>query len=367
MTTEPHQQDPASETLEQQIQSLDFGLLQSITSRQKLVSQLLNRNAEQLGERITTGSQRVEQQVTHYLTQPESGEELSAETLQAILKHISSACIQSHKVTTAAFLGPLHSYSHLAALKYFGNATPLRPVASIRAVFESVARGDLPYGVVPIENSTDGRVVDTLGMFLHCEMQVCGEVLLPIHHNLLSRTPRGEIREVHSKPQALSQCRDWLAKHLPNARLVEISSTAAAAQLSAEEHGIAAVASIEAGRQYDLEVLDSNIEDNPNNVTRFAVLGKDRPEPTEQDKTSILFQLHHRPGALAEAMSVFKTHSLNLTWIESFPAPDSPNEYIFFVELTGHRTEGQVSHAVEDLEQAAQRLRVLGSYPRAIS
>lgn len=355
----------ARENLQQQIQQLDEQLIKLIGNRQGLVNDLLEAFPQQLGNRIVTSSQRIDQ----LLDQPEALEitsgQLSREMLGSVMKHISSLCIHSHRPTSAAYLGPLHSYSHLAALKYFGEATELRPVSSIRAVFESVARNDLPYGVVPIENSTDGRVVDTLGMFLQCDMKVCGEVLLPIHHNLLSRTPRSEITEVHSKPQALSQCRDWLAKHLPQARLVEISSTAAAAKLAAEKRGVAAVASLEAGRQYELELIDANIEDNPNNVTRFAVLGTDLPEPTGQDKTSILFQLHHRPGALADAMSIFKRHSLNLTWIESFPAPDSPNEYIFFVELSGHRAQPSVTQALQELEDAAQRLTLLGSYPKA--
>jgi chorismate mutase/prephenate dehydratase len=166
------------------------------------------------------------------------------------LRHVASACLQSLHQLRAAYLGPMHSYSHLAAIKYFGDAAALTPVASIPAVFEAVSRGDVATGIVPIENSTDGRVVDTLGMFVRREMQICGEVLLPIHHNLLSCTPREEIVEVYSKPQALSQCRGWLASQLPGARLVEIGSTAAAAKLAAEKRGVAAVASIEAGRQY---------------------------------------------------------------------------------------------------------------------
>ncbi len=264
-----------------------------------------------------------------------------------------------------AYLGPLHSYSHLAAIKYFGDAAELTPVASIPAVFDAVDRGDAATGMVPIENSTDGRVVDTLGMFVRREMEVCGEVLLPIHHNLLSKTPRAEIREIHSKPQALSQCRGWLAKNLPGAQLVENTSTAAAAKLASETIGIAAVASIEAGRQYDLDVIDANIEDNPNNVTRFAVLGKLRPARTGDDKTSILFQVRHQPGALADAMTIFKRHELNMTWIESFPSPEAANEYLFFVELTGHRDDDPIAAAIHELAKETQRLTILGSYPRA--
>ena len=283
----------------------------------------------------------------------------------ALLKHVSSICLQSIHQLQTIYLGPQHSYSHLAAIKYFGDATTLTPVASIPAVFEAVAREDALSGIVPIENSTDGRVVDTLGMFIQGDMQICGEVLLPIHHNLLSRTPRDEITEVHSKPQALSQCRGWLAKQLPKARLVEISSTAAAAKLASEQTGVAAVASLEAGREYELDVIAASIEDNPNNITRFAVLGRERPSPTGNDKTAILFQVSHEPGALANAMTVFKQQNLNLTWIESFPAPDTKNEYMFFIELSGHRDTDEVHTSINQLQQLAQRLTILGSYPRA--
>lgn len=283
-----------------------------------------------------------------------------------LLRHLSSVCLQSLHQMRSAYLGPMHSYSHLAAIKYFGDATTLTPVASIPAVFDAVAHGDALTGIVPIENSTDGRVVDTLGMFVRRDMEICGEVLLPIHHNLLSRTPRQEIVEVHSKPQALSQCRGWLSSQFPAARLVEISSTAAAAKLASEKHGVAAVASIEAGRQYDLDVIDANIEDNPNNITRFAVLGKERPPRTGDDKTAILFQVDHQPGALADAMAIFKAHSLNLTWIESFPSPETQNEYLFFVELSGHRDDNDVAKAIAELSKQTQRLTILGSYPRAL-
>lgn len=294
-----------------------------------------------------------------------SEQRISVEAKADLLRHLSSICLQSVHQMQAAYLGPRHSYSHLAAIKYFGDAMAMTPVATIPAVFDAVSKGDALTGIVPIENSTDGRVVDTLGMFVRRDMEICGEVLLPIHHNLLSRTPREEITEVHSKPQALSQCRGWLSSQLPNARLVEISSTAAAAKLSSEKHGIAAVASIEAGRQYDLDVIATNIEDNPNNVTRFAVLGKERPIATGDDKTAMLFQVNHQPGALADAMTIFKAHSLNLTWIESFPAPEAQNEYLFFVELTGHRSEDAVHEAINALGQQTQRLTILGSYPRA--
>lgn len=349
------------------IDHLDRQILDLVQQRQSAVrAQHAGGKGELVGH-ITEAVARI----NRLLNERESNQGTKSEPLisrssgASLLAHISSICLQSIHEFQAVYLGPQHSYSHLAAIKYFGDATTLTPVASIPAVFEAVTREDALSGIVPIENSTDGRVVDTLGMFVKAEMQICGEVLLPIHHNLLSTTPRDEITEVHSKPQALSQCRGWLAKQLPNARLVEISSTAAAAKLAAEQRGVAAVASLEAGREYKLDVIAESIEDNRNNVTRFAVLGQHKPAPSGDDKTAILFQVSHEPGALANAMTIFKEQDLNLTWIESFPAPETKNEYMFFIELSGHRDATRVGQAIEQLGKIAQRLTILGSYPRA--
>ncbi len=350
----------AAAKLESSIDDVDRRILALIDERAELVKELCRRDSGPVVGRVVTASQRISRLVADTPDSPAISSELRADAL----RHISSMCLQSLHRLRVTYLGPMHSYSHLAALKYFGDAVALSPVASIPAVFESVARGDATTGIVPIENSTDGRVVDTLGMFVrNREMQICGEAVLAIHHHLLSRTPRNEITEVHSKPQALSQCRRWLASQLPQAKLVEVSSTAAAAQLAAEQHGVAAVASIQAGRQYGLDVIDSNIEDNPNNATRFAVLGTEMPRPTGDDKTALLFQVSHQPGALADTMTIFKNNALNLTWIESFPAPETKNEYLFFTELTGHREDPAVKTAIQQLQSQTQRLTILGSYP----
>lgn len=363
----PHTNSSDAVTAPDLIESIDQQILELVKRRRDLVQQIC---AEQQGGpvgRISEAAARINEMLktSAESENPNAAEAIPLASSAALLRHVSSICLQSVHRLQAIYLGPQHSYSHLAAIKYFGDSTTLTPVASIPAVFEAVAGEDALCGIVPIENSTDGRVVDTLGMFVRGDMQICGEVLLPIHHNLLSTTPREQITEVHSKPQALSQCRGWLAKQLPNAQLVEISSTAAAAKLASQQHGVAAVASLEAGRQYELDVIASSIEDNPNNVTRFAVLGRERPVPTGNDKTAILFQVSHEPGALANAMTIFKQQGLNLTWIESFPAPETKNEYMFFIELTGHRDTEDVQAALKELDNLAQRLTILGSYPRA--
>lgn len=312
---------------------------------------------------ITTNSDAIAQ--VRRLDERHSSKELEPSISLALLRHATSIALHSFSGQQVTYLGPEYSYTHLAAIKHFGDAQPLSPVATIPAVFESIVRGEATWGVVPIENSTDGRIVDTIGMFTKVQVHICGEILLPIHHNLLSLSPRESITEVHSKPQALSQCRAWLANHLPKAKLVENNSTTGAAELAAATPGIAAVASIEASRRYGLNVIAESIEDNPNNVTRFAVIATQPVAPTGNDKTSVLFQLHHRPGALADAMLVFKQAALNLTWIESFPIPGTNAEYLFFVEFLGHAQDPAVIAALKQLNQYTLRQELLGAYPRA--
>jgi chorismate mutase/prephenate dehydratase len=292
---------------------------------------------------------------------------LPSEGLERVFRELDSATRQLHAPRKIAYLGPPFSYSHLAAIERFGLSADLVPVPSIAAVFAEVQRQQVDEGIVPIENSTDGRIVDTLEMFVQQPVQICGEVRLRIHHSLLGRGPREAIREVYSKPQALSQCRQWLSTHLPEARIIATASTTAAAQEAARSPSAAAVASRAAAQQYDLEVLAEGIEDNPDNVTRFAVLGHQPAERTGQrDRTALVFELSHQPGALADAMAVFKRHRLNLTWIESFPKRGgTKQEYWFFVELEGHSADLRVRRALSALEKKAHQMRVLGTYPRA--
>jgi chorismate mutase / prephenate dehydratase len=290
---------------------------------------------------------------------------LSEAALRSILREVLGTARTLVKPLRVAYLGPKYSYSHLAAIDRFGDGPDLTPVATIKAVFESLHFNQTDFGIVPIENSTDGRIVDTLDMFARLPTRITGEVQLAIHHHLLGKSSRGEVTEVYSKPQALSQCREWLAKNLSQAKAVEMTSTAIAAQIAADKPGAAAIASLEAGMHYGLAAIDSNIEDNKNNTTRFAVIGGELPHRTGRDKTALMFEIPHKPGSLADAMLVFKRGRLNLTWIESFPMPGSKNEYLFFVELEGHQTDSRVKRSLDALRRKTSRLEVLGSYPRA--
>ena len=261
-----------------------------------------------------------------------------------------------------AFLGPASSYSHEAATTIFGPGQAWCPRGTIAEVIEDVGVGH-EYGVVPIENTTDGRVVDTLARLIRGDRTIVGEHRLAIHHNLMVAPETGDVTEVRSKPQALSQCRRFLATHYPGVRQIAVASTAAAAGQAAAEPGVAAIASAAAAEAHGLRVLRRNIEDRSNNVTRFVVLGREPVAATGRDKTSLVFQVDHRPGSLADAMMVFKNHRLNLTFIESFPCPDRESEYQFFVELTGHRDDAAVSEAIDALGSITRRLVWLGSYP----
>jgi chorismate mutase/prephenate dehydratase len=289
---------------------------------------------------------------------------LPERSVRAVFRELISGSRSLEKSLRVAYLGPAYSYSHLAAIHRFGQSVELVPVASIAAVFEEINNRQADFGLVPIENSTDGRVADTLEMFTRMPARICGEVQLRIHHNLLGKCGRADVEEVYSKPQALSQCRNWLAKHLPTARLVEVTSTSTAAQLAAEKPGTAAIASMQAGVRYGLDVLAADIEDNKGNLTRFAVIGDETGPRTGKDKSSVMFEITHQPGALADAMNVFKRNRLNLTWIESFPIARPEGGYMFFVELEGHESDPRVRKAITALERKAVRLDVLGSYAR---
>lgn len=289
----------------------------------------------------------------------------SEETVRAVFREILSGARGLVKTKRVAYLGPAYSYTHLAAIEKFGTQVDLVPVTTIASVFEEVNRGSVDYGIVPVENSTDGRIVDTLDMFTRLPLKICAEVQLSINHNLLARCPRSEVVEIYSKPQALSQCRDWLSRNMPQARLIEVTSTSTAAQLARDKHGAAAVASRQAAVMYELQVLAEGIQDNKHNITRFAVIGDEINKPSDRDKTAILLQTANRPGALADALNIFKTNKINLTWIESFPLKGPEAGYLFFVDFEGHISEAKPKKALSELEKIAVRLEILGSYPRS--
>ncbi len=346
---------------ESQLKTIDKDLVQLLNKRMELTVEQLT----ELKDRHSVWFDPNGDQELWERIEAESGGTIPNQTLRSIFREVQSAARSRVKVVRAAYLGPPFSFSHLAAIEHFGKSADLVPVNTIASVFEEVNRGHADYGVVPIENSTDGRIVDTLDMFTRLPLRICGEVQLAVHHNLLSRSARSEITEIYSKPQALSQCRDWLSRNMPRARTIEVTSTSTAAQLARDKPGAAAVAGKQAAVQYDLQIVAECIEDNPHNITRFAIIGDEETVPTRKDRTAVLLQIPHAPGALSDALQSFKNFKVNLTWIESFPLRGPESGYLFFLDFEGHKKDPTVAKAIAALEKKAVRLSILGSYPRS--
>ncbi|MEW6375575.1 MAG: prephenate dehydratase, partial [Thermodesulfobacteriota bacterium] len=252
---------------------------------------------------------------------------------------------------TVAYLGPPATHTHSACIERFGSTILARPRESIQEVFEEVEKGEVDYGVVPIENSIEGSVNRTLDMLIESEVKICGEIMIRVSHDLLSKSGNPqEIEKIYSHPQALDQCRRWLRKDFPNISLSETISTAKAAQMASEDPKAAAIASSFAARLYGLKIIESQIEDYLNNYTRFFVLGRQFMEKTGRDKTSILFSIPHAPGSLHRILKPFSEKGINLTKIESRPVKDKPWEYIFFLDFEGHATEVHIQETMTELE-----------------
>ncbi|HWI39985.1 MAG TPA: prephenate dehydratase, partial [Verrucomicrobiae bacterium] len=265
-----------------------------------------------------------------------------------------------------AFFGPKATFTHQAAMQQFGLSAELVPQKSIPAVFEEVEKGRALYGVVPVENSTEGMVTHTLDMFMESDLKINAEVLLEIHHYLLSRTGRLEdVRKVYSHMQPIAQCRNWLAENLPDIPVVDVASTAVAAQIVADDYSAAAIASELASLVYDLKVVRERIEDQVNNYTRFLVVAKKTAEPSGDDKTSLMFSVKDQPGILHRMLEPFASRGVNLSKIESRPMKTKAWEYIFFLDLSGHILDPRVAEAVQELKEYCQFIKVLGSYPKA--
>lgn len=287
------------------------------------------------------------------------------DALKSVFREIISASLALESPLKVAFLGPKATFSHLAALQQFGLATDLLPQKSIPGVFEEVEKGRALYGVVPVENSTEGVVSHTLDMFMESSLTINAEILLEVSHFLLSRTGRIEdVRKVYSHPQPLAQCRNWLEENLPNVPLVDVASTTLAAQIVSEDYSAAAIASQYAAQVYDLKVVRERIEDQVNNFTRFLVVGHKTSEPTGDDKTSLMFAVKDEPGILHRMLEPFAKRGVNLCKIESRPMKKKAWEYIFFLDLLGHVADPLVTEAINELRDCCQFVKILGSYPR---
>jgi chorismate mutase/prephenate dehydratase len=285
------------------------------------------------------------------------------EALRAVYREIMSASLNMETPLRVAYLGPEATFTHLAAKKRFGTSTTFVPVKKISDVFLEVEKGRSDYGVVPIENTTEGAVTHTLDMFVMSDLKICSEVLLPISHSLLSKHELNRVKKVYSHPQAFAQTKVWLEENLKDVTYIEVSSTAEAARLAAQEEGAAAIGSELAGEIYDLNVVIRGIEDQEENITRFLVIGWEIPQRTGHDRTSILFSIKDRPGALYDMLAPFAKGKINLTKIESRPSRKKAFDYFFFLDMEGHIKDRKVKTALRQLEENCVFLKILGSYP----
>ncbi len=288
---------------------------------------------------------------------------LPDKAVKAIYREVISAIRALERPITVAFLGPKHTFSHMAALRIFGSTADYHPVASVSDIFTEVERGRIDYGVVPVESSMGGGVSDTLDRFVISDLKIINEILLHVSHNLLANCSLDEIAKVYSKDQSFVQCRNWLKANLPNADLIATSSTAEAARIAEGEPGAAAVASKLAAEAYGVNILVERIEDAPHNYTRFFLIGHQMAKRTGHDRTSVLISTKDRPGALYDLLMPFAGAGINLTRIESRPSRKKAWEYVFFVDMFGHVDDPGVRQALDEVGENANELKVLGSFP----
>lgn len=348
------------EKLRKEINKIDREILRLLNKRAKVAIDI-GRTKKKIG--LMPYRPERERDIINSLLKVNKGP-LNFEAIKNIYREIMSASMNLQKKLTIAYLGPEATFTHEAATKKFGSSADYKPSLSIKEIFSAVEKGTADFGVVPVENSTEGVETHTLDMFIESDLKICDEVLLPISHCLLSKSRKLKIKTIYSHPQALAQCRIWLQKNLPTAQLMEVYSTAHAAKLAEKEKFSAAIASRLASRLYNLPIVAQNIEDFSVNITRFLIIGKEYSQPSGRDKVSLMFSLKDRVGALHSSLNPFYKHKINLTKIESRPSKRKLWEYYFFVDLEGHYEEKRVKKAIEELKPLCTFLKVLGSYPK---
>ena len=347
--------------LREQIDRLDDELLKLVNQRAEL--------ARQIGRLKEDGNvlrPEREAQVLQRVQKNNNGP-LSNDAVAQLFTEVMSQCRALEAPLMVAYLGPEGTFTEAAALKRFGSAIQGQPCATIDDVFRSVEAGTVNYGVVPVENSSEGAIGRTLDLLMQSPLQICGEVMLPIHQCLLAqKCTLSAIKTVYSHPQSFGQCQVWLNTNLPHASRIPVASNAEAARLAAENPGSAAIAGTQAAAHFDLSVCVENIEDDANNTTRFLVLGKQSVAPSGNDKTSLVMSAANRPGAVHDLLVPLAKHGVSMTKLESRPARSGLWEYVFFMDIEGHQDDARVAAALAELKQVASFVKVLGSYPVAV-
>ena len=288
---------------------------------------------------------------------------ITNESLQAVYREIMSSALSLEKSMKIAYLGPEATFTHQAAIRRFGSSLRYASQKTIADVFTEVSKNRAEYGVVPVENSTEGVVTHTLDMFVDSDLKIVAQIVLPVQHCLLSNCPRSQVKKLFGHPQSLGQCRTWIQNNLPRVEIIETSSNARSAEFAAKQRGTAAIAGILAAEKYHLEVLEYDIQDNAANATRFLVLGRQCSPPTGHDRTSIMISITDKVGALHSALAAFRRYRINMTKIESRPSKRKAWEYFFFIDCDGHMQERKVENAIQHLGEHCNFVKVLGSYP----
>ncbi|AQQ09903.1 P-protein [Sedimentisphaera cyanobacteriorum] len=349
------------EDLRKKIDQIDSRLVELINERAKVVvdvGKLKRRDGS-----VPVYAPDRESQVLSKICELNKGP-LPDKTLVAVWRELMSGSFFIERPLRISFLGPEGSYSHQASMKKFGQSVDYVPLADIRGVFDEVARGQCDFGMVPVENSSGGGVVETLDAFLETRIMICAEMEMPIHHNLLAKCRLEEIEKIYSKPEVFAQCRNWITENHFEGKIITEASTARAAELAAESEKCAAIGSSLAGRIYGLNVLYEKIEDKPDNVTRFLIISSRDTPKTGDDKTAVVFTTPHKPGALFDVLGVFDKYDINLTRIESRPNKTRNWEYHFFADINGHKTDENIIKALEKLHDRTIQVQILGSFPR---
>lgn len=342
------------------IDALDKRLVQLLSARAKLAQQ-----AWQAKGSAAAYKPEREAQVLRRVRELNQGP-LSGTALSRLFTEIMSACRALEEQMAVAYLGPEGTFSQEAVVKHFGAATGSQPHATIDEVFRAVETGAAGYGVVPVENSTEGAVGRTLDLLLNTSARICGEVMLPVRQNLMSVAPRRDnISKVYSHTQSLAQCEQWLSRNLPQAERIAVVSNAEAARLASKDRRAAAIASRTAATLYGLKLLARNIEDDPKNTTRFVVIGSEEVSASGRDKTSLVLSTRNVPGAVHDLLAPLAKHGVSMTRLESRPARTGLWEYVFYVDIEGHQQEPRVAKALAALTRKTSFLKVLGSYPAA--
>lgn len=351
------------EQLRQKIDDLDHKLVELLNARARVVEEIgeLKRSDKDAPPIYAPDRERI---VLDKIKAANQGP-LPDRCLLAIYRELMSGSFFLERALRIAYLGPEGSFSHSAAMLKFGRSVEYEPQADIAGVFDEIARAHCDLGVVPVENSTVGGVIETLDALIESNVTICAEILVAIHHNLLANCPLENIHTICSKPEVFAQCRHWLSSTFPNVNILPMPSTAQAAQRAAQEEGLAAIGSTLAAELYDLKVILENVEDHTHNVTRFFVIGRETARPTRDDKTSLVFSTADKAGALVDCLDAFRKQGVNLTNIESRPSSQREREYYFFVDCQGHQQDKALQEAIRQARHHCLQLIVLGSFPRA--